>query len=113
MKVAYSAVLWRRNTFLTTLGNAGKGLMLELSRLFRASGEGTALVAIALKACTVMSITFLQKPFITPEQKDNSTCLCRRLPIGKKGDIMSLLADVLNKNPYLGSFPRPVLGKVV
>lgn len=91
---AYAEVVhWRRNTFLVPFGNAGKGFVSELSRLFRAYADGSALEAIALKACTVMPILLLQKPFLSSKQKDHTACLARRLPIWKKGDISNLLAE--------------------
>lgn len=64
-----------------------------MSRLFRAYADGSALEAIALKACTVLSILLLQKPFRTSKQKDHSACLARRLPIWKNGDIKDLLNE--------------------
>ena len=67
--------------------------MLELSRLFRAYAEGSTLESIALKACTVMPILLLQKPFKSSKQKDHSACLARRLSIWKKGDFKSLLEE--------------------
>ena len=64
IEVAYSEVVhWRKNTFQVPLGNAGKGFVSELSRLYLAYADGSALEAIALKACTVLSILLLQKPF--------------------------------------------------
>ena len=57
---AYAEVVhWRRNTFLVPFRNAGKGFVSELGRLFRAYADGSALEAIALKACTVMPILLL------------------------------------------------------
>ena len=91
---AYAEVVhWRRNTFLVPFGNAGKGFVSELRRLFRAYADGSALEAIALKACTVMPILLLQKPFLSSKQKDHTACLARCMPIWKKGDISNLLAE--------------------
>ena len=60
---AYSEVVhWRKNTFTVPFGNAGKRFVTELSTLYRAYAEGSALECIALKAITVMSILLLQKP---------------------------------------------------
>ena len=79
----YSEVVhWKKNTFLVPFGNAGKGLVLELSRLFRAYAEGSTLESITLKAC-ILLILLLQKPFRSSKQKDHSVCLARRLSIWK------------------------------
>ena len=78
MDETYAEVVhWRKNAFRVPFGNAGKGFVSELSRLFRAYADGSALEAIALKACTVMPILLLQKPFRTSKQKDHSVCLTR------------------------------------
>ncbi len=61
LNTAYSeAVHWRKNTFLVPLGNPGRSFVFELSSAY---AEGSALEAVALKACTVLSILLLQKPF--------------------------------------------------
>ena len=63
ISVAFDEVVhWRRNIFSVPCGNAGKGFVSELSHLFRAYAEGSALESIALKASTVMSALLLQKP---------------------------------------------------
>ena len=94
MDEAYSEVIhWRKNTFQIPFGNAGKAFVAELSRLYKAYAEGSALEAIALKACTVMSILLLQRPFSSSKQKDHSACLVRRMPIWKEGDIRNLLVE--------------------
>ena len=94
LEEAYSEVVhWRKNTFQVPFGNAGKGFVAELSRLYKAYADGSALEAIALKACTVMSILLLQKPFRSSKRKDHSACLARRMSIWKKGDIRNLLVE--------------------
>jgi hypothetical protein len=94
MDVAFAEVVhWRRNTFPVPYGNASKALVSELCRLFRAYANRSAPESIALKACTVMPILLLQKPFHSSKQKDHSACLARRLPIWKKGDTDNLLAE--------------------
>ena len=55
------AVQWRRNIFPVPYGNAGKSFVSELSRLFRAYADGSALECIALKAITIASMLLLQK----------------------------------------------------
>jgi len=91
---AYAEVVhWRSNTFKVPFGNAGKGFVAELSRLYKAYADGSALEAIALKACTVMSVLLLQKPFYTSKSKDHCACLERRLLTWKEGDIRNLLEE--------------------
>ncbi len=94
MDDAYSEVVhWRKNTFQVPFGNAGKGFVSELSRLYKAYADGSALEAIALKACAVMSILLLQRPFRSSKRKDHSACLARRMLNWKKGDIRNLLVE--------------------
>ena len=70
---AYSEVVhWQNNIFNVPLENAGKSFVAELSRLYRAYADGSALEAIALKACTVMSVLLLQRPFRSSKSKDHS-----------------------------------------
>ena len=93
MDGAYSkAVHWRRNIFKIPFSKAGKDFVSELSRLNLAYVDCSSLEAIALKACTVMYILLLQKPFSSSKQKEHSACLARRLAIWN-GDIGSLLAE--------------------
>ena len=57
---AYSEVVhW--DTFIVPYGNAGKKFVNELSTLYRAYAEGTALECVAMKAITVMSVLLLQQ----------------------------------------------------
>ena len=94
MDLAYAEIVhWRKNTFRVPFGNTGKGFVSELSRLYKAYAEGSALEAIALKACTIMPILLLQKPFRSSKQKDHSACLARRLLTWKKGEIECLLVE--------------------
>ena len=63
MDLAYAEIVhWRKNTFTVPFGNTGKGFVSELSRLYKAYAERSALEAIALKACTIMPILLSQKP---------------------------------------------------
>ena len=80
MSEAYSEVVhWRRNIFTVPFGNAGKAFVTEISRLFRAYAEGSALECISMKACTILPILILQKPFHNSKAKDHSTYLERRM----------------------------------
>ena len=55
-------VHWRRNLFKVPSGKAGKSFIHELTKLFRAYADGSALESIALKAAMVLPALMLQKP---------------------------------------------------
>lgn len=55
-------VQWRNNVFKIPRGGAGKSFVKELSRLFNAFAEGSALEPVALKATIVLPLLMLQKP---------------------------------------------------
>ena len=80
ISVAFDEVVhWRMTIFSVPSGNAGKVLVSELSHLFRAYAEGSALKSIALKASTVMLALLLQKQHSSSKSRDHITCLERRL----------------------------------
>ena len=70
-----------------------KKFVYELSTLYRAYAEGSALECIALKAITVMSVLLLQKPHYKSKPKDHSSCLERRLQSWAEGDLNNLLLE--------------------
>ncbi len=70
-------VHWRKNNFPVPFGNAGNSFVAELSCLFRAYAEGSALEGIAMKAITVASILLLQKPHLKTKPKDHISSLTR------------------------------------
>ena len=88
----------------------------ELSRLFRAYGEGTALESIALKAAMIAPSLLLQKPHRTSKSKDRVECLQRRLEMWRLGDINGLILEgqVLNI-VYRGHVSKqlPILTKLL
>ena len=91
---AYNEVVhWRRNNFPVPTGKVGKSFVSELSRLFRAYAEGSALESIALKATTVASILLLQKPHHKSKTKDHISCLERRLKLWKDGEFANLVNE--------------------
>ena len=91
---AYSEVVhWRRNVFTVPYGNAGKKFVYEISKLFRAYAEGSALECVALKAITVMSILLLQKPHSKSKPKEHSSCLERRFQSWSEGYLNNLLLE--------------------
>ena len=94
LNAAYTEIVkWKPNIFPVPLGNVGKKFVQELSRLFRAYAEGSALESVALRATTVMSILLLQKPARNSKPKDNSSCLERRLQLWQVGDVNTLVLE--------------------
>ena len=94
LSIAYAEVVhWKKNLFAVPLGKPGKTFVQELSRLFRAYAEQSALESVALQAVTVMSILLLQKPARNSKLKDHATCLQRRLNTWTTGDINSLVLE--------------------
>ena len=87
------AVHWRRNSFMVPSGKAGKDFVRELTRLFSAYAEGTALEPVALKAAMVMSLLLLQNPHSTSKSKEHTHCLERRLRSWSLGDIEALMNE--------------------
>ena len=55
-------VHWRRNLFKIPSGKAGKSIVHDLTKLFHAYADGSALESIALKAAMVLPALMLQKP---------------------------------------------------
>ena len=91
---AYSVVVhWRRNVFAVPSGKAGTGFVSELSRLFLAYAEGSALESIALKAAMTMCALLLQKPNRTSKSKDHVACLERRITLWRAGDLEDVLQE--------------------
>ena len=91
---AYAEVVhWRKNTFTVPYGNAGKRFVSELSRLFRAYADSSALECVAMRAITVMSILLLQKPFCKSKSRHHSSCLERRIITWLSGDVNNLICE--------------------
>ena len=91
---AYQEIVhWRHNIFSLPSGKAGQEFVSEMSRLFRASGESTALEAVAIKAATILPPLLLQKPHARARVKDHILCLQRRLGLWREGNISELLRE--------------------
>ena len=86
-------VHWRRNLFKLPSGKSGKSFVREMSRLFRAFGDGSAMERVALKAAMVLPALLLQKPHAKSKAKDHCSHLERRLKLWEKGDINSLVIE--------------------
>ena len=65
-------VHWRRNLFKVPSGKAGKAFVRELTRMFRAYADGSALESVAMKAAMVMPALLLQKPHPRSKAKDHT-----------------------------------------
>ena len=74
-------------------GKTGKSFVRELAKLHQAFADQSALLSIALMACSVMQPLLLQKPYKQSKAKDHSICLGRRLDLWRKG----CFADLLNE----------------
>ena len=65
----------------------------ELSRLYNAFADGSALESIALMASFVLPILVLQNPHKRSKTKEHIACLERRLKVWHNGDILSLVEE--------------------
>ena len=94
IELAYEQVVhWKRNLFKVPSGKAGKLLVSELTRMFRAYSDGSALECIALKAAMIMPALLLQKSHPKSKAKDHTKHLARRLQLWTEGDLESLLNE--------------------
>ena len=73
--------------------NAGKKFVQELSRLFWAYADQSALESVALQATTVMPILLLQKPAHNSRAKGLTSCLECCFNVWSRGDINSLILE--------------------
>ena len=93
LEEAFEEVMhWRKIYSLYPWEMLVKKFVLELSRLFRAYADGSALESVAMKACLVMPLLLLQKPFRSSKDKDHIAILQRR-DSWKSGDLPSLLSE--------------------
>ena len=84
---------WRRNIFLVPSGAIGKQFVRELTRLFNAYAQASALELTALEAIMVASCLLLQKPYESSKSKDHVSALERRLRAWQSGDIDGLMRE--------------------
>ena len=87
-------VHWRRNVFKVPSGRTGKSFVRELTRMFHAFAEGSALERIALTAAMVMPALLLQKPHPKSKEKDHITHLECRLQLWAEGYLQALMEEV-------------------
>jgi len=94
LQTTYDEVVhWRKNCFKIPSGNAGKSLVDELSWLYSAFADASALECVALRATVVLPILVLQQPHRRSKPKELATCLERRLKTWKNGDLESLVEE--------------------
>ena len=94
IECAYAEIVhWRRNTFMTPSGKVGKDFVRELTSLFTAYAQGSALESVALTAIMVACATLLQKPHPSSKCKDHVRALERRLSAWRNGDIDGLMRE--------------------
>ena len=91
---AYSEMVhWRRNVFLVPTGKVGKQFVKELTRLFNAYAQSSALESVALESIMVACGVLLQKPHEFSKSKDHVIALDRRLNAWRDGDIDGLMRE--------------------
>ena len=94
MECSYAEIAhWRRNIFMVPSGNVGKDFIRELTSLFSAYAQGSALESVALTAVMVACGLLLQKPHLTSKTRDHVTALERRLRAWREGDIDGLMKE--------------------
>ena len=92
---------WRKNLFLVPSGAAGKTFVDELTRLFEAFAQSTAMECVALKAAMTAPTLLLQKPSRKSKSKEHSQCLNRRLKLWAEGRINDLVLEGRTIQKYL------------
>ena len=91
---AYSEIAhWKRNVFLVPSGKDGKAFVRELTSLFTAFAQGSALESVALEAVMVGCALLLQKPHPQSKSREHVVALERRLRAWRNGDIDGLMKE--------------------
>ena len=102
-------VHWRRNLFKVPSGKAGRTFVHELSHLFQAYAESSALEGVAMKSAMIMPALLLQKPHSRSKTKEHVKHLERRLQLWKDGNLNSLLDE---GSAIQSQFDRVCRGKI-
>ena len=87
------AILWKHNFFYIPRGYTGESFVKELSRLFKAYAEASALESIALKAAFLFPILILQRPSSRIKSKEVTAHIERRLALWQSGGFQELIAE--------------------
>ena len=94
VRCAYDEIVhWRRNVFMLPSGGVGKKFVRELTSLFLAYAQGSAMESVAIEAAMVASTLLLQKPHSKSKSCDHVQALDRRLRAWREGDIDGLLRE--------------------
>ena len=86
-------VHWKRNLFKVPSGRTGKSFIRELTRMFQAYADASALESVALEAAMIMPALLLQKPHPKSKAKEHTAHLDHRLKLWTNGDFAALLAE--------------------
>ncbi len=86
-------VHWKRNLFKVPSGKAGTSFVREVSHMFQAYAESSALEGIAMKAAMILPALILQKPHSRSRTKEHSKHIERRLGLWKEGNLDSLMDE--------------------
>ena len=84
---------WRRNIFSVPSGKNGRAFVQELTRLFEAFAQPSALEIISIEAAMLACTLLLQKPHAKSKTKEHDQALERRLHAWGNGDIAGLLRE--------------------
>ena len=84
---------WRRNAFMVPSGNVGKQFVRELTALFTAYANSSAMESAAMTAIMVACALLLQKPYAASKTRDHVNALERRIIAWKDGDIDGLMRE--------------------
>ena len=91
-KIYKEVVCWKRNLFRVPFGSAGKRFVSEMARLFFDYANFLSIEIISLKAALVLPSLLLQRPHPKSKDKENISCLERRLNEWSDGHL-SILFD--------------------
>ena len=109
---AYAEIVhWRRNVFMVPSGKAGKRFVQELTRLFSAYADASAMEGIAIKAAMTACSLLLQKPHSGSKSHDHATALERRLKSWEEGDIDGLMREGRTIQNHFRNQPWKANGK--
>ena len=86
-------VHWRRNLVKVPSGKVGTSFVQEVTHMFRAYAESSALEGIAMKAAMILPALLLQKPHSRSRTKEHVKHLERRIGLWKDGNLDSLLDE--------------------
>ena len=99
-------VHWSRNLFKIPSGKAGTAFVREVSRMFRAFADSSALESVAMKVVMVMPALLLQKPHPRSKARDHVVHLERRLQLWLDGRLDELLKGRTIQRQLLRNPPK-------